>query len=403
MDQQNWQQRTALFLASQSISIFGSTVVGFVIIWHVTLETSSGKWMTLSILCSMLPQMVVSLFAGVVADRFNRKHIAMAADALIALATLGLALAFFGGYGSLRLLLAVSVLRSAGAGLQAPAVSAIYPQIVPREYLTRVNGIYHSIHSLFMLLSPAIGAMMLDYIGISWAFMLDVVTAGIAIAILAALKIERPQETERHQSALADLKRGLAFTFGHPLLKPLLICYALFFLLHTPVSFLTPIMIERSFGSEAWRLSANEIVWSVGSLAGGLFVSLHGKFDDKVRIIGRSIMAFGFCFAMLGVVGNFWLYMLVMGIAGVFLPILSTAQTVLIQENVAEDMMGRVFSVLHIISSGMMPLGMLFFGPLGDLVRIERILAVTGSLQIVVGCLYAMFGHGKNAWTRAPR
>ena len=388
---ESWKKKTALFLVSQIVSIFGSTIVGFVIIWHVAQTTSSGRWMTLSILCTMLPQMLASLWGGVLADRFNRKRIAMAADAFVGVATLVLAVVFLLGRGNLRILLGVAMLRAVGSGLQGPAVSAIYPQIVPKEHLTKVNGIYHSIHASFMLFSPALAAVLLDRAGISWAFFVDVVTAVFAVGILAMIDVPSPEGSEdrmQRKPVIDGLRRGFAFTFGSRLLKPLVICYAVFFFLHTPVSFLTPIMIGRSFGGEAWRLSMNEIVWSVGSLLGGVAVSWRGEFRDKVRTIGLCVVAFGVCFALLGLVGNFWLYMLAMGVAGFFLPVHTTAQTVLVQECVGEEMMGRVFSVLQLIPSGVMPLGMLLFGPLGDLMQIEKILVVTGCLQMILGLVY---------------
>lgn len=382
---EGWQKRAALFLASQSLSVFGSTVVGFVIIWHTALTTSSGTWMTAAIVCSMLPQLFVSLLAGVCADRYDRKIIAMASDAFIALVTLALAIVFFMGRGSLELMMGVSVLRSIGAGIQGPATNAILPQIVPKEHLTRINGIYHTANSLFMLLSPAVGAFMLGYFGISWAFLVDVVTAMAAIGILSRIKVPRIECAASGNSALADLKSGLAYTFGNPVLRSIVICYLIFFFLHTPVSFLTPVMIERSFGPEVWRLSANEIVWTVGSLVGGLYVSIKGVFHDKLKTIGYCITAFGILFGLLGMAEGFMLYLAIMAAAGFFLPVVTTAQSVIVQESVEPEVMGRVFSVIQLIPSSMMPLGMLFYGPLGDRVQIEKILIVSGGLMVLLG------------------
>lgn len=87
-------KKIALFLISQNVSLFGSAVVGFSIIWYITLETSSGLWLTLATVCAMFPQVVVSLWGGVWADRHNRKYLIMLGDSFIALATLGLAIAF---------------------------------------------------------------------------------------------------------------------------------------------------------------------------------------------------------------------------------------------------------------------------------------------------------------------
>ena len=388
-----WQKKAALFLASQSLSVFGSTVVGFVIIWHVALETSSGRWMTAVILCAMLPQLFVSLAAGVLADRYDRKKIAMLSDAFIALVTGALAVLFLTGRGSLEILLAGSALRSAGAGLQSPATSALLPQIVPREHLTRINGLYHTANSVFMLLSPACGALMLGLFGMSWAFMLDVLTAAGAIGILSRIEIPRiaPARPEgAKQSMLGDIRSGLAYALGHRLIRRIVICYLVFFFLHTPVSFLTPVMIGRSFGPEVWRLSANEMVWTVGSLIGGLYVSIKGEFRDKMAAIGYCIVAFGILFSLLGSASGFMLYLAIMGVAGFFLPVVTTAQTVLIQENAPPDVMGRVFSVVQLIPSAMMPLGMLFYGPLGDAVQIEKILIVSGGLMVLLGFAFSL-------------
>ena len=71
--------------------------MSFAIIWYVTLQTSSGKWIMLFTICSLLPQVLISLWAGVWTDRHNRKHLIMLADGFIALATLGLVIAFWAG------------------------------------------------------------------------------------------------------------------------------------------------------------------------------------------------------------------------------------------------------------------------------------------------------------------
>ena len=134
-------KKVILFLTSQNLSLFGSSVVSFSIIWYITLETSSGKWVMAFTICSLLPQVLISLWAGVWADRYNRKYLIMLADIFIALATFGLAIAFWAGYERLELLLVVSLIRSLGAGIQTPAVSALYPQIVPIDKLTKIQGI----------------------------------------------------------------------------------------------------------------------------------------------------------------------------------------------------------------------------------------------------------------------
>ncbi|MGI6143581.1 MAG: MFS transporter [bacterium] len=305
--------------------------------------------------------------------------------------TLGLAIAFFSGYRSIWLLLVISVIRSLGAGIQTPAVNAMFPQIVPAEKLTHVNGINQALNSLLLLLSPAVGGMVLGYFDIAWAFLLDVMTAAVAIIILFFLKTKRVVRASGNVSPFTDLREGLTFTFSHRLLKRLIICYGISFFLITPSAFLTPVMIERSFGGDVWRLTVNEMVWTVGSLLGGVFVSLHGEFKDKIRTIGTALIGFGLCFALLGVAKPFSLYLFFMGAAGFFSPVIATAQTVLIQENVTAAMMGRVFSIMQIISAGAMPVAMLLFGPLADVVAVETILLATGVLLAGLGVVFPRY------------
>jgi len=382
-------KKIALFLVSQNVSLFGSSVVGFAIIWYITLETSSGFWLMMATICAMLPQVVVSLWGGVWADRYNRKYLIMLADAFIALATLGLAIAFWAGFQCLELLLAASAVRSIGGGIQAPAVNAIFPQLVPREKLTRIQGINQTLNSVLLLLSPAVGGVILGSLSIVWAFFLDVVTAALAILIFSFIKVEKLERTVAVAPVFTELRYGISYTFGHPVLRGIVICCACSLFLVTPAAILTPLLVERSFGSDVWRLTANEVVWTVGSLIGGVFVSLYGSFKNKIRTIALCLVAFGVTFGLLGLAGNFILYLVIMGIAGLFMPVIATAQTVLIQETAEPGMMGRVFSIVQIIAASAMPIAILFFGPLADVISVETILIVSGVLLALVGVVYA--------------
>lgn len=151
MNEYKWKSHIARFLSAQTISLLGSSIVQYAIIWYIiTLTTSSGKMITLSTLCGFLPQILISLFAGVWIDRYSRKGIVMITDCLIASATLILAIFFLTGHKNIELLLAVLAIRSAGTGIQTPAVNTIIPQVVPQKHLMQVNGINSSIRNNFI-------------------------------------------------------------------------------------------------------------------------------------------------------------------------------------------------------------------------------------------------------------
>ena len=132
----NWKKNAALFLSSQSISLFGSSVVSFAIVWFITKQTHSGLWGSLLTVSSFFPQFVVSFFAGVWADRYSRKKLIIVADTMIAAFTCLLVFLIpkFTNAGiMMAALIAISFIRSVGAGTQTPAVSAMIPSLVPRR------------------------------------------------------------------------------------------------------------------------------------------------------------------------------------------------------------------------------------------------------------------------------
>jgi DHA3 family macrolide efflux protein-like MFS transporter len=389
----DWKKKSALFLISQNLSLFGSSVVGYAIIWHITLETTSGIWMMLATIAFNVPGVIISLWAGVWADRYSRKRLIMLADGSVALATLAAAILFWSGWKSLELLLIASTFRSFGGGVQAPAVNAIYAQLVPPEQLTRVQALNQTAASFLMLMSPVAGGLILGLAGLELAFMADVVTAGLAIVVLSHISIPAvaPGATE---SAWREMRAGLGYAFGHKDLRPLLICAAAFAFLVTPAGVLTPLMVARSFGPEVWRLTANELVWAGASIIGGLLVAKLGYFKDKPLVISISLGAFGLCFSLMGLAGNFALYLTLMGLAGFFMPVWLTAETVFIQETADPKMLGRVFSLRHLLGSSAMPAAIVLFGPLADMVSVESLLIAAGVLMMLTGFLYRNASRG---------
>ena len=383
-----WKKRICFFLVSQNLSLFGSSVAGFAILWHITLETSSGFWMMLATICTLLPHVLISLFGGVWADRYHRKHLIMLADGFTAVASLALAISFLLGFRRMELLLIASVARSLGAGVQNPAVSAIFPQLVPEGRLTKVQGINQTLSSALALLSPAIGGILLGTVGFVGALGVDVSTAALAILVMSRIHVERPPAVDAAKSVWKDMVAGITYIFGHALLRRHIICILFSFLLVTPAFTLTPLMIGRTFGNEVWRLTVHEIVWSAAMIASGIFVSVKGQFHDKPRTMAVCIVGFGVTFGLMGLSWNFASFLVFLGAAGFFWPVFSAVQTVFAQETAPPDVLGRVFSVIQIAMTGVMLIAILIVGPLADVVRVETILIISSALLILVGMVY---------------
>lgn len=351
--------------------------------------------MTVYIICGFIPTFLLSPVAGVWADRFNRKNLIMLSDGLVATATLILAIFFLAGFDSIWLLFLMAAIRAFGTGIQTPAVGAVLPQIVPKDKLTKVNGTNGSIQAVIMFVSPIVSAALLTMASIEVIFFIDVITAAIAISTMLAfvkISIHKKAMTKQTTSYLSDFKEGLRYINNYGFLKIFFLYFAVFFVLMAPAAFLTPLQVTRTFGSDVWRLTAIEIAFSVGMMSGGGIIASWGGFQNKVKTMTFSAILMGFCtFALGAFVFNFWVYLAFMALFGVAMPILNTPTTVLLQEKVEEDYLGRVFGVMGMISTSMMPIGMLIFGPIADLIRIEWLLLGTGAIMLMLA-----LGMGRN-------
>jgi len=383
-----WEKNVVLFLTSQIISIFGSSLVHYAVMWYITLETKSGIMMTISIICATIPTLLVSPFAGVWADRYSRKLLIVMSDAFIAAATLILAILFLMGYKSIGLLLVITAIRAFGSGIQTPAIGAFLPQITEEEKLTKVNAVNGSLQSFVLMLSPMLSGALLTVASIETIFFIDVITAALAISVMIFFlhaPVHKKALEKQPVSYFADLKQGFLYIGSHQYIKSFFLFCALFFILAAPVAFLTPLQVARSFGSDVWRLTAIEVAFSMGMILGGIVLASWGGFRNKVHTMTLASFLIGACTMALGAAPVFSLYILFMAACGVALPIFNTPATVLLQEKVEEDYMGRVFGVLSMISNTMMPLGMLAFGPMADVIKIEWMLLTTGALIFGMG------------------
>ena len=130
--------RVSVFLTSQIISLFGSAIVSYSIVWYITLKTSSTMALAISIVCTYMPQIVISMFSGTWGDKFNKKNLIIIGDTITGISTLILAILFINGFDSLYLLYGACALRSVGSGIQTPLEHAFLPLICPEEKLTKI-------------------------------------------------------------------------------------------------------------------------------------------------------------------------------------------------------------------------------------------------------------------------
>ncbi|MBK9696410.1 MAG: MFS transporter [Propionibacteriaceae bacterium] len=392
-----WRRPVALFLTGQSVSLFGSMLVQYAVMWYLTLTTKDGGVLALSTLFGFGPQAVISIFGGVWADRHNRKWLIMGADAAIAVATLGLALFMLAGNTELWLIFAVLAVRSTGAGIQTPAVAALVPQLVPDEHLLRINGLNQSIQAGMMLIAPAVAAALYATLPIEMIFFVDVSTALVGIGLLALIPVAKVPRPEGSPSYLTDLIEGVRYAHGHHLVRWLLGLNAVVMVLAGAPSFLTPLMVARSFGDEVWKLTGLELSFSIGMLIAGATIGWWGDKLNRLALILLASAAFGVLGIGMGLSTNLWvLYLFMFGI-GIAVPAFTTPMTTALQQSVEPETQGRVFGFFGIVTSVAMPLGMALFGPLSNVYSVEVVLIGTGIATLIAVGLALLPATGRRA------
>ncbi len=382
----NWRRNAFLFILSQVFSIFGSSIVQYCIIWHITLTTQSGLYAAVSILCNLLPMFLLMPFVGVWADRFNRKWIINLADGGMALVALAVALLYLAGLGNVYVLLGALLLRAFGGAVQNPCVNAMIPEFVPPEKLTRVNSLYTTSFSMVQMIAPALAAALLGLVNFGALFFVDVITASLAIALLGfglrLPKRQKPTEGQNAGSYVQDMKQGLLYIGRTPFLRHLFLYLAACSFLCAPVFYLSPLFVTRSFGGEVWYLSAVEITLTGGMLLGGVLMASWGGFRNKL-----STIVFGGCLMaaaslLMGAKLSVWVFLAAIVVFGLGNAIYSTPATVLMQTGADERYIGRVFSAYAMLNTGVLQIGMLVFGPLADVLDI---------CWLLLGCGGALF------------
>ena len=373
--------RLLLFLIPQSFSLLGSSIAQFGIIWTLTLSYSSGKILLLASIAAFIPQIALMILSGVLSDKRKRKRVIILSDLFSALIALLFSLSIGEGI-SLYLCLFVLAARSAASGLQTPAVESALPLIAGADNLKRANGMKGLLSSVVMLLSPVLAGILLPSFGLSGLMVLDAVTALLAIVMLLPFSVPENQKREK-----AMLREGYTYVIREKRILRLLVFHFIALFLISPGAALTPLLVSVSFSPSSSLLSISESTYSIGMILGGLFISFSRRqpFSLAFLLSIYALMLFGMSFCPL-----FALYAVMNGVIGFVSPQYTALMNSEIQGITEEANMGRVMSILSIVSVSAVPLGLLVMAPLADTFSVNVVFAVAGILTLIHAIVFAI-------------
>jgi DHA3 family macrolide efflux protein-like MFS transporter len=252
---------------------------------------------------------------------------------------------------------------------------------------------------LFAWSAAASGATVASLVPI---FFIDVVTAVMAIGILAFIPVPTIRRaSETGTGYFDDLMDGVRYIAHHAFVRWLLVLFAIIFVLTVAPSNLTPLMLVRSFpageAQDVINLAVLEISFSVGMMLGGILMASFFANRSRIGLIVVASLVFGVLSIALGLSPNLWVFFGFMFFVGVAVPFFSTSSMTLLQETVEPERQGRVFGFVGIVMALAMPIGMVVFGPLADLMAIEVLLVASGVLTFVVVAVAVWLPSGRRA------
>ncbi|MBL7705652.1 MAG: MFS transporter [Taibaiella sp.] len=387
----NWKRTFGFIWTGQFLSLVSTALVNFALIIWLSLESGSAEVLALAATCSMLPQALIGLFAGVYVDKWNRKLTMMLADGGIALCTLIIALLFMAGWKAYTIIYILLALRSVGSAFHMPAMQSSVPLLAPQDQLLRISGINQMIFSISNIAGPALGALLITILPIEQVLLLDVAGAACAIVSLLFVTIpdpERDRATEHH-SVLDDLKVGIKTITRFKGMPQLFLGSILVTILIMPLAILFPLMTVKHFLGTEFQMSIIEITWGVGMLTGGALIGLLKIAYNKAVMINFTYIILGAAMAGSGLLSPsaFIIFVVFTFLGGLVSAVYNACFTTILQERINPAVLGRVFSIF--MSASILPslIGLLGIGYLADIIGITSAFVIFGAAISLVGII----------------
>jgi DHA3 family macrolide efflux protein-like MFS transporter len=376
-DTNQWKFTFFQFWFTQALSLVGSGLASFSVIWWITKATGSSTILATVSLATLLPGILIGPMAGALVDQLNRKWIMIIADAVSALLALLLVALFWRNSMQLWHIFVINILRALAGTFQFPAVQSSTSLMVPKEHLTRVAGLNQALQGVTMIATPPLGALLLSLLPIHLILGIDVFTAVIAICLLFFILIPQPPVhqaiTRIPTTVWQDMQAGFAFLRQWSALINIMFIAALLNLVLIPAFTLVPILVTQYFSGSAFQLGWINAAYGFGIVGGGAFLGVWGGFKRRIHTSLFGLVGLGIGCLLIGSSPReaYWIAVIGMAIVGIMNAFANGPFFAILQSTVPPEMQGRVFTVLMSVSMAAAPIGLALAGPLADWLGVQ--------------------------------
>jgi len=391
---QNWKKTFLIIWSGQIFSTLSSVTVSYAMIFWLSIETKSAEVLALATIASMLPQMLLGPFIGVLIDRLNRRMVMIFADLFIAGCSVIIAVMFMNGIDGIHWFYVLMMLRSIGSAFHIPAMQASTPLLAPESELIRISGVNQMIQSSSIIVGPMLAALLISNLEMSYVLFLDVVGAVIASVSLLMVHIPNPEKKENapEPHVMREMKEGFMAIYNHKGLYMLFIISVLATFFIMPIAALFPLMTINHFMGSTYQVSLIEVSWGVGMLFGGLLLGIKSFKVNEVIMINLTYVILGLTFAFTGILpaNAFWMFMVLTFFGGISMTLYSGVFMVILQTSIDPAAMGRVFSLFGSITLLPSIIGLVFTGYIADTIGVPNSFLIAGISITILG-IYSFF------------
>jgi MFS family permease len=344
-----------LFFVGQAVSQVGTWVQSVALVWLVLRLTHSGVALGVSTALQFLPVLLIGAWAGLLADRLDKRRLLIATQAAAALQALAIGSLVLAGSQSLPLVYALTLTFGLITAVDNPARRSFVPELVAESQVANAVGLNSALMTGSRVVGPALAGLLIASVGVAWCFLANAVSY---VAVLVALWRMDPagfRSPGRTTRGRGQLREGLRYVWREPELRLPVLLVAIIGTAAFNYPVLLPLLAERTLGGDASTFSLLYSVMSIGSVAGALVVARRNHVDSAW--LGRTALAYGAALGLLAAAPTVALAVAAtvpVGLAGVM--VLSGANSAL-QLHAAPAMRGRVNALFAVVFLGGTPIG----------------------------------------------
>lgn len=323
-----------------------------------------------------VPVLLLSPFAGVIADRYPRRRVLLTTNSVSVLLSLLLAVAIADGFASIGLLMLLSGLLAATQSFDAPARQSWVPIMVPREYVSNAIGLNSLAFNSPSVVGPPVAGLIIAGVGVSPCMFAN---AFLTLAVVVALLFMTPvaASSARRDSVWTSIREGVAFLERHPVLRWVVVLLVVSSLLVRPYNFLLPAYAAHVMHTDARGLGALMAASGLGAMGGAIataaFVPVRRSLLWAASALLIAVGAIG-----LGAAPAMPAALAVLGLMGLATLTFLGSSNILLQTLAPDEMRGRVISVYSMIVLGLVPAGTLLLGSLASLLNLRAAFVIGG-------------------------